>query len=166
MAELKARMAQGGIREAAIRAMIYLAGTEPAADERGFAVLRQIRAEHGYDIPLSEFKDLVREQFYMLLVDEDAAVGALSDLTRNEPARIPEAIDVLKRLAQATGTLSDDQAIRLARIEHAFAEASAQPIASPAKPSAGAFAVRREGQRKGSGQSQARGDTPAAAKAR
>ena len=89
IAQLRARMRQGGIREAAIRALLYLAGADLAADERMFAVLQQIRAEHGYDIPLSELKAIIREQFFMLLVDEDEAVATIRDLARREPARDP-----------------------------------------------------------------------------
>jgi hypothetical protein len=40
-------MDQGGPREAAIRALIYVRLPEKAADERGFEMLRRIRAEHG-----------------------------------------------------------------------------------------------------------------------
>ena len=117
IADLKARMAQGGIREAAIRAMLYLAGTEMAADERMFAVLRQIRAEHGLDISLPDFKALVRDQFFMLLVDEEAALATIPELASREPARIPETLAALKRITAATGAPSSDQLIRLARIE-------------------------------------------------
>ena len=41
IAELKARMGQGGLREAFVRAIIYVRLPELAADERGFAVLQQ-----------------------------------------------------------------------------------------------------------------------------
>jgi len=133
--ELKARMTQGGMREAAVRAMLYLAATHMAADERMFAVLRQIRAEHGYDISLSEFKALVREQFFMLLVDADAAMAALTELASREPARIPETIAALKRVMTAAGAVSGDEAIRLARIERQLEDASR--LAGRAKSSGG-----------------------------
>ena len=124
IAQLRARMRQGGIREAAIRALLYLAGADLAADERMFAVLQQIRAEHGYDIPLSELKAIIREQFFMLLVDEDEAVATIRDLARREPARIREAAEVLSRVATATGAVRGEQANRFSRVERLLAEAA------------------------------------------
>jgi hypothetical protein len=161
IAELKARMALGGIREATIRAMLYLAGSEVAADERMFAVLGQIRAEQGYDISLSELKALIREQFFMLLIDEDAAVAAIADLAQHEPARIPEVIGLLNRVATATGDLAGDQAIRLARVERLLADASTQLISSSSKSLAGPAGLRREGQRKGGGRGEQSNVAPA-----
>ncbi len=45
IAELKARLAEGGLREAAIRSLVYIGMAGPGVDERAFAMLRQIRAE-------------------------------------------------------------------------------------------------------------------------
>jgi pimeloyl-ACP methyl ester carboxylesterase len=161
IAELKAKMEQGGIREAAIRALLYIFATDMTADERMFAVLHQIRAEHGYDVSLPEIKALVREQLFMLLVGEDAAVAAIRELAAHEPTRIPEALGFLKRVTAAAGpALSGDQAIRLARIERLLAEASTQRIASPAKAS-GTLALRRDGRSKSGGRSEETGDAPA-----
>ena len=52
IAELKARMGQGGLREAFVRAIIYVRLPELAADERGFAVLQQgARGACGRSVP-------------------------------------------------------------------------------------------------------------------
>src|SRR4029079_19126329 len=64
--ELKAGIPAGGLREAVIRALIYAGMKLDAMDERGFEMSRRIRQAHG-DLPLPEFKKLVRDQFYMLL---------------------------------------------------------------------------------------------------
>jgi hypothetical protein len=45
IAELKARIAEGGPREAAIRALVYIGLAGSGADERMFNTSRQIRAE-------------------------------------------------------------------------------------------------------------------------
>ena len=50
-----------------------------AVDERGFEAVRRIRRAHG-DMPLSAFKALVREQFYMLLIDPEAALAAIPSM--------------------------------------------------------------------------------------
>jgi len=47
-----------------------------AIDERGFELARRIRQAHG-DMPLAELKALVREQFNMLLIDQEAALKAI-----------------------------------------------------------------------------------------
>ncbi len=61
--ELRAKMDKGGPREAAIRALIYVRMPEKAADERAFEMLRRIRAEHGAEKSLAEFKQDLREQY-------------------------------------------------------------------------------------------------------
>ena len=164
IAELKARMAQGGIREAAIRAMLYVAGSDVTADERMFSVLRQIRAEQGYDMSLPELKALVREQFFMLRVDEEAAISAIHRLAMREPERIPEVLGILTRVSTATGALSGEQATRLARVERLFEKASARPFAAPAK-SSRALEFRRAGRRRVLGHSEETGDAAVDAKA-
>ena len=68
IAELKSRIPVGGLREAVIRGLLYAGMARAAVDERGFEAVRRIRRTHG-DMPLSDFKALVREQFYMLLID-------------------------------------------------------------------------------------------------
>jgi len=128
VAEMKARMTEGGIREAAIRAMIYIGMADGCVDERGFAVLRQIRAEHGEGLTLAAFKALVREQYFMLRIDEGAALGAIPKIANRDQAAIPDAASALRRVAEATGPLAGDRAIRLARIEELFGKA---PIANP-----------------------------------
>ena len=117
IADLKARMAQGGLREAAMRAMIYVMLGEGVADERTFAIVREVRAEHARDMTLAEFKALVRDQFFMLLVDEERALTTLPDLAGRDQAEVADMIGALRRVAMATGELSGQRAARLRRIE-------------------------------------------------
>ncbi len=83
IAELKARISEGGLREAGIRSIVYIGLADAFADERNFAVIRRLRAEPEYSLPLAEFKQKLREQFFMLLLDEENAVRAI-------PAMLPE----------------------------------------------------------------------------
>lgn len=124
IAQLKARMTQGGIREAAIRAMLYIGMADGLADERSFAVLREIRAEHGEGLTLPAFKALVREQFYMLLIDQEAALAAIPEIARDVAAEMPDVVGALRRVTEAIGPLAGARAIRLARIEELFGEAA------------------------------------------
>ncbi len=64
--ELKSGITEGGPREAALRALLYIRMPEGAIDERGFNLLRRMREEAGKGLTLVEFKRLVREQFFML----------------------------------------------------------------------------------------------------
>jgi hypothetical protein len=126
--ELHASMAEGGLREAAIRAMLYIGLAEGAADERGFAVLRQIRAEQSERRPLAEFKQTLREQFFMLLVDEERALAAIPSMLSQERERIPELIAALRRIMAAVGTATAERTKRLARVESLLQDAATAPV--------------------------------------
>jgi hypothetical protein len=90
IAELKSRIPEGGLQAAVVRALLYAGMGRASVDERGFEAVRRIRRAHG-DVPLSAFKALVREQFNMLLVDEDAALAAI-------PSMLPEDADARREL--------------------------------------------------------------------
>src|SRR5262249_52494320 len=81
IAELKSRIPVGGLREAVVRSLIYAGMGRKSVDERGFETVRRIRQTHG-ELPLPEFKLLVREQYNMLLLDREAALAAI-------PAMLP-----------------------------------------------------------------------------
>ncbi|MBS0561027.1 MAG: DUF3141 domain-containing protein [Proteobacteria bacterium] len=130
VAELRARMSQGGAREAMVRALVYLGLASGAADERAFATLKQIRAAHGQDITLQAFKALVREQFFMLFIDEDEALRTLPDLVRRGGASITDMADAVRHVATAAGPLDGLQRERLARIQSLLTE----PVDGSSKP--------------------------------
>ncbi|HTY68340.1 MAG TPA: DUF3141 domain-containing protein [Alphaproteobacteria bacterium] len=117
VADFKGRMTQGGLREAAVRALIYVVMGEGAADERTFAVIRQLRAEYAADMTLAEFKTLVRDQYFMLLIDEQRALATLPELTRRDQVDVAQMVAALQRVATATGDLAGQPAARLQRIE-------------------------------------------------
>src|SRR5262245_20855819 len=97
IAELKLRIPVGGLREAAIRALLYVGLARAAVDERGFEALRRIRRAHG-DMSLSAFKALVREQFFILLIDTDAALAALPSMLPADANARREAFDFVKQV--------------------------------------------------------------------
>jgi hypothetical protein len=122
VAELKARMPAGGVREATIRALLYVGRARGAVDERGFEIVRRIRRElHGSAVlQLPEFKALVREQFYMLLIDEDAALTAISKMLPEDGTSRRQALEAIKRVLTAAGTIEGETQVRLARITRLF----------------------------------------------
>src|SRR5262249_30262430 len=81
IAELKSRIGEGGFREAAIRGLLYVGSARGLVDERSLEALRQVRQDYsGPRMTLPEFKTLVREQFFMLLLDRDGALAAIPKL--------------------------------------------------------------------------------------
>jgi len=118
--ELKAKMDQGGPREAAIRALLYVRLPENAADERGFEMLRRIRAEQGTEKPLTEFKQDLREQYYMLRLDERRAVEAIPLLLKGREDEARHLLEVVRKVVTAGGPLHDEAQRRLAEVERLF----------------------------------------------
>jgi uncharacterized protein DUF3141 len=115
IAELKARMTQGGLREGLVRTLLYVGLSRAAVDERGFEAIRRIRAANhdGKMLPLAEFKLMVREQFFMLLIDQQAAVAAI-------PALLPKGAEVRRKafallcdVLSARGKITGETADRL-----------------------------------------------------
>jgi pimeloyl-ACP methyl ester carboxylesterase len=121
--ELRADMAKGGLREAAIRALLYVGMAGRGVDERAFAVIRKLRREQEQALPLPEFKALLREQFLMLLVDQERALAALPQLLRGHEAEAPAAFKVIESIVTAAGALSEEGQARLGRIAEAFGAA-------------------------------------------
>src|SRR3954470_4962946 len=100
IAELKAKTGSGGLREAGIRALLYAGSVRGMVDERSLEALRRLRqSDEASRITLAEFKMLVREQFFMLLLDRKAALAAIPKLLpedMNERRRVFSSIkDVL-----------------------------------------------------------------------
>jgi hypothetical protein len=125
MEELQAKMDQGGPREAAIRALIYVRMPENAADERGFEMLRKIRSEHGGQRPLSEFKQDLREQFLMLLLDERRAMETLPHLLQGHEDKAGQLLEYVRQVATAGGPLHEEAQKHLAEVEQLFSAATA-----------------------------------------
>ncbi len=121
IAELKSRIATGGLREAVIRGLIFVGLGRAAVDERGFEALRRIRGRYP-DISLTQFKALVREQFYMLLLDSDAALSAIPSLLPPEPETRQKALGLIKEVLSALGELSGEDRERLQRVSRLFAK--------------------------------------------
>jgi uncharacterized protein DUF3141 len=119
IAELKSHIAVGGLREAVIRALIYVGLGRGAVDERGFESLRRLHSRYG-DIPLSEFKALVREQFFILLVDTDTALAALPSMLPADLETRRHAFELIKQVLSARDEFSAEDDGRLQRVARAF----------------------------------------------
>jgi Protein of unknown function (DUF3141) len=117
IAELKSRIAGGDVREGAIRALLYAGMPRGAVDERGFEAIRRMRAiqDEMERTTLAEFKAMVREQYFMLLIDPEAAFAALPELLP-DPSLRRETLAAVRGVLSAAGEISGEVAERLDRL--------------------------------------------------
>jgi hypothetical protein len=127
IAELKSRIPVGGLREAVVRSLLYAGMNRAAVDERGFEAVRRIRRAHG-DVPLSEFKARVREQFFLLLLDPEGAVAAIPSMLPPDAETRRQAFDLIKQVLSASGELSAGDKERLQQLSRLFGLEEGPPI--------------------------------------
>jgi hypothetical protein len=120
--ELKANMAVGGPLEAALRALIYIRLSDGAADERSFALLRRMRQEAGKSVPIRAFKKMLREQFFMLIIDERGAIDAIPEMLARDPEMAADMEKKLERMIEALGLQSSEAKERYDAMRTAFAQ--------------------------------------------
>ncbi|MGH8587588.1 MAG: hypothetical protein ACREWE_15865 [Gammaproteobacteria bacterium] len=137
IAELKGRITEGGLREAGIRAMLYIGLGDAFVDERGFAVLRRARVEHK-GLPLAEFKQKLREQFYMLVLDQEGAVSAIPGMLPDDFEQRQKWFAVIREIVLAAGEPSEERRRRLARVAGLFGVDAVKPVATMRKKGAAA----------------------------
>jgi Protein of unknown function (DUF3141) len=127
-AHLERHVDKGGLVEAAVRALIYIRLPEGKIDERGFAAIREISASlpAGKRVGLARFKEIVRDQYVMLLLDEERAIAALPKLLHEDRRECEAALNMVRRVLAARGKLSEECSRRLTRIEAMFAGSPAQ----------------------------------------
>jgi hypothetical protein len=120
---LEQRMEQGGVIEAAVRGLIYVRLPEGKVDERGFAALKQISAElpAAKRIGVARFKEIVKEQYLILLLDAERAITALPKLLPDNRRQCEEALALVRRVLAARGALAEEGRRRLERVEAMFA---------------------------------------------
>jgi hypothetical protein len=119
---LEARFEAGGVTEAAVRALIYVHLTSGAVDERGFSMLKAVRSvrPEAERLHLAELKDLFRDQFLLVKLDEERAIASIPKLLPESREQRLAAFDVVRRIASARGQPSPDEERRLRRVESLF----------------------------------------------
>jgi hypothetical protein len=122
-AHLEQRMDQGTLIEAAVRALIYVRLPEGKVDERGFAALKQISEElpAAKRVGAARFKEIVKEQYLILHLDEERAIAALPKLLPDDRRQCEEALAMVRRVLATRGALPEEGRRRLERIEAIFA---------------------------------------------
>jgi hypothetical protein len=122
LAERRARIGEGGLHEATIRGLIYIAMDETGIDERHFEALRLTRAHRG-EMSLAAFKKVVRDQFGSLRLDHEAALAAIPGMLPAADDVRAKAIEAIRRIVFAAGKPTAERTRRLARVEALFAAA-------------------------------------------
>jgi hypothetical protein len=126
IAELRSKITQGGLREALARSLTYVGMANGGVDERGFeAVQRLRRAQPAEDhLSLPDFKALIREQYFMLLIDEEAALAAIPEILPDALEERRTAFRTLSEVVGVRGALTEEGAKRLQRVASLFRVAS------------------------------------------
>ncbi|TDT96804.1 uncharacterized protein DUF3141 [Azorhizobium sp. AG788] len=104
MAEFRDRVDEGGFNEALVRSVLFVIAADRQLDERCATALKEtcLRLTQ---LSISDFKSLVRRQFYILLLERMAAVEAIATLVPDSAAR-QSLLNDAAAVAGANGTLT------------------------------------------------------------
>ena len=132
IAELKARIPEGGFREAVIRALLYVGMTRATVDERGFEAIRRVRQAQKELPPISleQFKSLVREQYFMLLLDPTTAIEAIPSMLPPAREARSKAVELIQEILETSGPLPPEGQERLQQIKSLFGTGTDDPTAA------------------------------------
>jgi hypothetical protein len=121
IAELKSRIGEGGLREAAIRGLLYVGSARGMVDERSLEALQQVRRnDSAARLTLAQFKLMVREQFFMLLLDRERALAAIPKMLPGNAAERRAAFAAIGEVLSASAEISGEVAKRLKRVAKLF----------------------------------------------
>ncbi|MGE8943589.1 DUF3141 domain-containing protein [Leptospira interrogans] len=122
--DLMRSIAEGGPREALIRALLYVRMPDGIADERGFNFLRRIRDETGGDLTIADFKDIFRKQYFALLLDELRALDAIPKMLAEDPVRASILAGKFRELIDVVGAHTPESRERLRKMERVLGDAT------------------------------------------
>lgn len=127
--ELEKLFDEGGAVEAALRSIIYIRRGEGGADERSFAVLKQLHDAQppGRPRSMAQLKTALGEQSLLLRIDEARAVAAIPKLLPVDGEERARTLRAIERLASAQGELSPEGERRLAQVQKLFAVPARNP---------------------------------------
>ncbi|HEU0081308.1 MAG TPA: DUF3141 domain-containing protein [Bradyrhizobium sp.] len=129
IAELKSMIGNGGLRECVIRSLLYVGMSRGMVDERSLEALRRARAtDAGARLTLAQFKTIVREQFFMLLLEPEASFAAIPKLLPASEAERRAGLDAIRAVLSASAEISGETARRFERVTELFG-LSAEPQA-------------------------------------
>ncbi|MBI5260684.1 MAG: DUF3141 domain-containing protein [Bradyrhizobium sp.] len=131
IAELKSHINQGGLLECTIRGLLYVGMARRKVDERGLQALRRVRlSEKEPRLTLAQFKQIAREQYFLLLLEPEATLAAIPALLPASPEERQNALNLMQQVLSAVGELSGEAAERFKRVVSLFG-ASGPALPSP-----------------------------------
>jgi hypothetical protein len=133
-AELERRIEQASPIEAALRALIYVLHPQQSFDERSFKILKEINSElpETERISLARFKEMMKEQFLILVQEPERAVAAIPMLLPAGRGERNSLLGVIRQVANSDGALPQESKRRLARVETLFGEPKLKSLPSGA----------------------------------
>lgn len=136
IAALRAAIDQGGMVAAAVRCLLYIGQAGAGADERSFAIIRKIRRsnpEHRR-MPLPAFKQLVRDQFFTLLLEPAAAIATIPKMLPPDAGERRTLLDRIRTCVEARGPMTPGVAMRFEEITRLFALTEGDTKGTDAEP--------------------------------
>ena len=118
IAEITSHIEEGTPFDAWVRLLIWQGMEEKVIDERPFNLIRRLGKEQppGPRRTLTELKEAIRQQMFVLLVDEERAIAALRKLMPDLKQR-ERAVALARQIASAKGPLSANQEARFRHVE-------------------------------------------------
>jgi pimeloyl-ACP methyl ester carboxylesterase len=120
--ELEARFEVGGAVEAALRAIAYILNAQGGADERSYAVIKELHDAQPAGRPRSQgqLKKTLSDQVLLLRLDRKRAVDAIPKLVPKDAGERARTLRAIERVVGAQGELNAESKRRLARIQKMF----------------------------------------------
>jgi len=113
---LRGRIGQGGSLEAAARVLVYLGKARHRIEDRTFEALRRLLLAHP-EVSPADFKEMLREQWAIVTIEERAAIEALPRLLPADGAARHAFLDAIEAIVTTTGDLNADAQSRLSKIK-------------------------------------------------
>jgi len=121
IAELKSQIGVGGLGECVIRGLLYVGMARGMVDERSLEALRRARASQTDSrLTLTQFKSIVREQFFMLLLEPEASLAAIPQLLPRGEDKRRAGLAAIRDVLSASSEVSGESAKRLDRVTELF----------------------------------------------
>jgi hypothetical protein len=121
IAELKSQIGKGGLREAVIRGLLYVGMSRGMVDERSLEALRRARnTDKNSRLTLAQFKTIVREQFFMLVLEPEASLATIPKLLPPSEDERRAGLASIRGVLSASAEISNETAKRFDRVTQLF----------------------------------------------
>ena len=115
-----------------VRALLYIGMTRATVDERGFEAIRRVRQAQKELPPISleQFKSLVREQYFMLLLDPTTAIEGIPSMLPPAREARSKAVELIQEISKSSGPLPPEGQERLQQIKSLFGTGTHDPTSA------------------------------------